>query len=192
MWNIIFHISFIQATITLIIKLYKKHFQLNTTLNITKPSSIAHGFFNILTAEMNFTDTHHKKPKRALQTFKFLTHTTDNPLDHFSDNQTNSINNPTVITSPPPFYKKRPNRLHMTRFKLLPKRKQFQHPKTNHRISTIRSSSVQQPTLPNYSKVKTTPNDIIVDNNPVKDDTDSPIKVYSKTTYAFSPPIFYT
>ena len=45
-----------------------------------------------------------KKTKLALQIFKSLTHMTDNPLEAFSDNQTNSINNPTGSTSPPPSY----------------------------------------------------------------------------------------
>ena len=35
------------------------------------------------------------------------------------------LKNPSGITSPPPFYTKLPNRLHMTRFKLFPKRQQF-------------------------------------------------------------------
>ena len=54
----------------------------------------------------DLTDTHHKKPKLALQTSKSLTHMTDNPLDDFCENQTNPISNPTGITSPPPFYTK--------------------------------------------------------------------------------------
>ena len=136
------------------------------------------------------TDTHHHKPKLALQTSKPLTHMTDNPLDDFSDNQKNFVNNPTSITSPPPFYTKRPNRLQMTRFKLFPKRKHSHQAKTNHRTSTLHSSSVQPPTLHNYLNVNTTPNDIIVDNTSVNDDTDRPIKVYSKTNYPFPPPSF--
>ena len=68
---------------------------------------------------------------------------TDNPLDDFSDNQTNSMSNPTGITSPPHFSTKHPNSLHMTKLKLFPKRKQFHLPKTNHRTSTLHSSSVQ-------------------------------------------------
>ena len=47
-------------------------------------------------------DTHHKQPKLALQTSKSLIHMNDNPLEDFPDNQ-NSINNPTGITSLPPF-----------------------------------------------------------------------------------------
>ena len=78
----------------------------------------------------------------------------------------------------------------MTRLKLLPKRKQFYQPKTHHRVSTLYSSSVQLPTLPNYSNVNTTPNDIIVDNTPANFDTDSPMKVYSETIYPFPPPSF--
>ena len=114
---------FIQASITLIIKLYKTiSIKYNPKQNITIFSSIAPCFFNILTAEMlnNFTDTQHRKPKLAFETSESLTHMTGNPLDDYSDNQTNSINNPAGITSPPLFYTKRPIRLHLTRFKLFP------------------------------------------------------------------------
>ena len=55
---------FIQATITLIIKLYKIFsIEYNLQENITILSSIAHGFCNILTAETvnDPTDTHYKK-----------------------------------------------------------------------------------------------------------------------------------
>ena len=117
---------------------------------------------------------------------------TDNPLNDFSDNQTNSIINQTGFTSPPPFYTKRPkpNSLQMTTFELFPKRKQFHQPKTNHRTSTLHSSLEEHLILPIYSNVNTTPNDIIVDNTPVNDDTDSPIEVYSETNYPFPPPSF--
>ena len=159
-----------------------KQIQINTILN------------KKVTAEMvnDLIDTHHKKPNLALQTSKALTYMTDNPLDDFSDNQTNSINDPTGITYPQPFYSKRPNRLHMTRFKLFPKSKQFHQPKIIQRTSTLHStlhSSLQQhpTTLPNYSSVNTTPNDNIVDNTPV---TDSPIKIHSKTNYSFPPSSF--
>ena len=53
----------------------------------------------------------------------------DNPLEDFSDYHTNSMNNPTGFTSPPPFYSKRPDKPIMTTFKLFPKRKQFHQPK---------------------------------------------------------------
>ena len=140
--------------------------------------------------EKDIDDAHHKKPILATQTSKALTHMTDNPLEDFSDNQTNSINTPTGIISPPPFYTKGPNRLHMTRFKLFPKRKQFHQFNINHRTSSLTSSPVQHPTLPIYSTVNTTPNDNIVDNIPYTDKTDSPIKVYTKTNYPFPPPSF--
>ena len=92
-----------------------KHFQLNTILN-TIQLYLAHGFFNVLTAEMvnDLNDTHRKKPKLTLSTSKSLDNFFDN-LDHFSNNQTNSTNNPNGITSPPLFYSKRPNELRMTR-----------------------------------------------------------------------------
>ena len=85
----------------------------------------------------------------------------------------------------PLFYTKRPNRIHMTRLKVVPKRKQFQQLNIVQRSSTLLSSPVQRPTLPNDSTVNTTPNYNIDDNIPVNNDTDSPIKVYSKTNYLF-------
>ena len=77
-------------------------------------SSLAHEFFNILTTEMvnDLNDTRHNKPKLALKDSKSspMTHITNNPLDDFShsDNQTYQSHSPTNITSPPPFYTKRP------------------------------------------------------------------------------------
>ena len=90
-------------------------------------------FFNILTAQMvnDLIDTHHHTPTLALQTSK--------SLDNFSDNPTNSIINHTGITSPPPFYTKRPNKLHMTRLKLFPERRYFLQAKINHRTSPLPS-----------------------------------------------------
>ena len=131
-------------------------------------------------------DNHHKKPKLAIQFSKSspLTRVTDNPLDDFtnSDDQTNSNTNPTVLTSPPLFYTKRPNRPNqMTRFELFLKRKQFHQSKNSDRTSTLHSSPEQNTTLPNYSTVNTSPTDKIVDNTPVTNDTDNPVKVYSKT-----------
>ena len=69
MWNIVFYFFFVQATITLIIKLYKTiSIKYHLKHNITLFSSIAHGFFNILAAEMvnDFNDTQNRKPKNTL------------------------------------------------------------------------------------------------------------------------------
>ena len=60
---------FIPATLTLINKLYKSIFiKYYLKNNITLFSSIAHGFFNILTAQManNLNDNQSKKPKNTL------------------------------------------------------------------------------------------------------------------------------
>ena len=173
-------------------KLYKTiSIKYNLEQNITIFNSIAHGFFNILTAQMinDLTDTHHHKPTLAFQTSE--------SLNDFFDNPTNSINNQKSITSPPPFYTKRPNKLHRTRLKFFPKRRQFLQTKINHRTSTLPSSPEQHPTLPNYSTVNNTqndnlvtPTDNLVNNTLVSPDTDSPIKVYSKTNHPFPPPSF--
>ena len=60
---------FVQATVTLIVKLYKTiSFKCNLKNNITLFSSIAHGFFNVLTARMvsDLHETQNKKPKSTL------------------------------------------------------------------------------------------------------------------------------
>ena len=132
---------------------------------------------------MDLNDTRHKKPKLALKDSKSspLTHITDNPLDDSPqlDNQTNQINNPTGIIHHHLIQKKTISHNKMTRLKLFPKRKQPLHCKTNNRTSsTLHSSPVQNPTLPHYSNVSTTPNDYIVDNTPVNIEFDGPVKVY--------------
>ena len=74
---------FIQATITLIIKLYETiSIKYNLKHNITLLSSIAHGFFNILTAEMvnDLNETQNSKYKNTL--LKSIS------LDIFSDTST--------------------------------------------------------------------------------------------------------
>ena len=75
---------FVQATLTLIVKLYKtKSTKYNLKNNITLFSSIAHGFFNVLTARMvnDLNETQNKKPKRTLLKCK--------SLDNFIDTSTN-------------------------------------------------------------------------------------------------------
>ena len=101
-----FTFLFVQATITLLVKLYKTiSIKYNLMDNITLFSSIAHGSFNVLTAEMvnGLHDTQNKKPKNPL--FK------SKSLDHFSDASTNLINHSTGITCPPLFYTKRSDKL---------------------------------------------------------------------------------
>ena len=69
MWNIFFYISFVQATITLIIKIYKTiSIEYNPKNNITLFCSITHGFFSTLTTQMvnDLNDTQNKKPKSTL------------------------------------------------------------------------------------------------------------------------------
>ena len=62
---------FIQATLTLIIKLYKTiSIKYNLKQNITPFSSIAHGFFNILTAEIvNYLNDTHQISTPSFQLF---------------------------------------------------------------------------------------------------------------------------
>ena len=102
---------FVKATLTLIVKLYKTiSIKYNPKNSITLFSSIAHDFFTILTAQMvnDLHDTRNKKPKNPFLKSK--------SLDHLSDTSTNLINHSTGITSPPPFYTKRPNKLQIPKF----------------------------------------------------------------------------
>ena len=84
MWNLFFYISF--RTSKTISNKY------NLKNNITLFSSIAHGFFNVLTAQMvnDLNDTQNKKPKSTL--FKCKS------LDNFADTSTHLINHSTGIT----------------------------------------------------------------------------------------------
>ena len=121
---------FVQATLTLIVKLYKTiSIKYNLKQSITLFSSIAHGFFNILTAGMvnDPSHTHRRNTKLALPTSKSHDSFSDT-LDPFSDNQTPSTNNTNGITSPPPFYTKRPNKFCLTQLKLFPKRSPVSQP----------------------------------------------------------------
>ena len=130
-------------------------------------------------------DTQNKKPKIPFLQSKYL--------DHLSDDSTNLINHSTAITSPPPFYTKRPNKLQIPKIKLFPKRHHFSHPKITFQPSTLPSSE-QHPSLPNYSTTNSLPNDNLatqhdtIINTSVTSDTDTPIKIYSRVNYPFPPP----
>ena len=142
----------------------------NPNQKISILSSIPHGFIIVLTAEM--VNDLHDKPKLATKISKHspLTHLTDNPLDYFLHSDDQSIHNtaPTGITSPPPVYTKHSIRFNkMARLNFFPKQKQTLHHKTNQRTPTLHSSPGQNPTLPNYSSVTTTPNDYPADNTSV-------------------------
>ena len=151
-------------------------------------SSIAHSFFTTLTAEMvnDLNHTHRKTPKLTISTSK--------SLETLSDNQTATISNQPGMFSPPPFYRKRPIKLPLNNLKVIPKRQPLSQPIFNCRTSTLPASQEQHPTLPKYSTANTSQpenltsqNDNLVDHTSVNDDTDSPIKVYSKTNYPFPP-----
>ena len=178
--------------LTLIVKLYKTiSIKYNLKQNITILNSIAHGFLNILTADM----THDLKNVRFESSSKSshqMSNITDNPLDEssYNPNDTTGISsNPTGITSPPPFYTKRPYRISkITRFKFLPKRKQY----SNQTLHNVHSKSNSQSSLPHYSPVTTNPNDYTLTTSPVDCEIDTPVRIYSKTNYSFPPPSFNT
>ena len=77
----------------------------------------------------DLNDMQNRKPK--------ITFLKSKSLDNFSDTSTNLINHSTGITSPPPFYTKRPNKLQMPKFKLFPKRHHFSHPTPTLQTSTL-------------------------------------------------------
>ena len=113
---------------------------------------MAHGSFIVLTAGMvsDLNETQNKKPKSTLLKSK--------SSDNFIDTSPNLINHSTGITSPPPFYNKRPNKLQIPTFKLFPKRHHFSLPKITFQPSKLPSSE-QHPSLPNYSTTNSHPND---------------------------------
>ena len=127
-------------------------------------------------------DTQNKKPKNPF--FK------SKSLDHLSDTSTNLINHSTGITSPPPFYTKRPYKLQIPKFKLFPKRHHFSQLKITFQPSTLPSSE-QHPSLPNYSTTNSHPNDDLttqhdtIINTSVTYNTDTPIKIYSRVNIPF-------
>ena len=181
-------IFFVQATLTLIVKLYRTiSIKYNHNNNITLFSSIAHGFFSILTAQMvnDLHDTQNKKPKNPFLKSK--------SLDHLSDTSTNINNHSTGITSPPPFHTKRPNKLQIPKLKLFPERHHFSHPKITFQPSTLPSSE-QHPSLLNYSTTNSHPNDNLATQHDtliitsVTFNTDTPFKIYSRVNYPFPPP----
>ena len=156
----------------------------NLKNNITLFSSIAHGFFNVLTARMvnDLNETQNKKPKSTLLKSK--------SLDNFIDTSTNLIIHPPDVTSPEPFYTKRPNKLQFPKFNLFPKR----HLNSNQKTTTLPFSPVQHPPLPNFSHknlqsndTSTTQHDTLI-NNSVTSTTDTPIKTCSRVNYSFPPP----
>ena len=123
---------FVQATLTLIVKLYKTiSIKYNLKNYITLFSSIAHGFFNVLTARIvsHLHETQTKKPKSTLLKSK--------SLDNFIDTSPNLINHSTDVTSPPPFYTKRPNKIQFPKFNLFPKRHHNSHQKHLHFLSLL-------------------------------------------------------
>ena len=130
---------------------------------------MAHGFFNVLTALMDLNETHNKKPKGTFLKSK--------SLDNFIDTSTKSTN----VSSPPPFYTKRPNKFQFPKFNLFPKRHHNSHQKT----APLPFSPVPHPPLPNYTHKNfhsndnlTTQQDRLI-NISVTPTTDTPIKIYS-------------
>ena len=131
-------------------------------------------------------NTQNKKPKNS--PFK------SKSLDHLSDTSAKLINHPTGITSPPPFCTKRPNKLHLPKFKLFPRKHHFSHSKTTLQTTTHPFFPDQQPSLPHYSNNHSHLNDNLAPphdtstNIPVTSNTDTPIKIYSRINYPFPPP----
>ena len=120
-----------------------------------------------------------KKPKSTLLKSK--------SLDNFNETSTNLINHSLDVTSPPPFYTKRPNNIQFPKFNLFPKRHHVSHQKT----APLPFSPIQHAPLPNYTHNNfhlndnlTTKHDTLI-NNSVTPTTDTPIKIYSRINYPF-------
>ena len=102
-----------------------------------------------------------KKTRSAtpLKSSNHLSNTIEKPSDESPlglINTTGISTNPTGITSPPPFYTKRPDKMSkITRFKFLPKRKQY----SNQKLHTDQSEPNTSSSLPHYSSVTTNAND---------------------------------
>ena len=81
MWNLFFNISFIREILTFLLKFYRTiSIKYNLQSNISILSSIAHGFFNIVTSEM-ITDLNNTgKRKRIYTKHKITTSENDNIL----------------------------------------------------------------------------------------------------------------
>ena len=178
--------------LTLIVKLYKTvSIKYNLKQNITILNSIAHGFLNILTTDM-IHDLKNVHSNSSSKSSRQMSNITDNPFDessYYPNDTTGISSNSTGITSPPPFYTKRLNRISkMTRFKFLPKRKQY----SNQTPHIVHSKSNTQSFLPHYSPVTTNPNDYTLTTSPVDCEMDTPVRIYSKTNYSFPPPSFNT
>ena len=156
----------------------------NLKNNITFFSSIAHGFFIVLTVQMvnDLNETQNKKPKSTL--FK------SKSLDTLTDTSTNLINQSTDITSPPPFFTKLPNKLQFPKFTLFPKK----HHNSQQKTAPLPFSPIPHPPLPTYTHKNFHPNDNLTTqhdtliNNYVTPTTDTPIKIYSRVNYPFPPP----
>ena len=92
--------------LTLIVKSYKTiSIKYNLKQNITLLNSIAHGFLNILTADM-IHDLKNTRSKSSSKSSHQLPNINDNPVDEssYNPNDTTAVSsNPTGITSPPPF-----------------------------------------------------------------------------------------
>ena len=186
-------ILFVQATITLIIKLYKtisiknklkNNLTLFSYIYLATLLYLAHGFLNVPTAQMvnDLNETQNKKPKNTLLKSK--------SLDNFIDTSTNLSEHPPDVTSLPPFCTKRPNKLQFPKYNLFPER----HHNSHKKIATLPFSTVQHPPLPNYTHknlhsndTATTQHDTLI-NTSVTSTTDTPIKIYSRVIYPFPPP----
>ena len=168
---------------------FTEQFLLNTILKtILLGSVLKHMVFSIFLQHkwsMTLMILKTKKPKNKLLKSK--------SLDHFSDTSTSLIILSTGLTSPPPFYTKRSNKLQMPKFKLFPKRPHFSNSKIPLQLSTFPSSE-QHPSLPNYSSTNSHPNDNLTTQHDtllstsVTSNTDTPIKNYSRVNYPFPPP----
>ena len=192
---------FIQALLTLLIKVCKIiSINYNLEQNITIFSSIAHGFFNILTSEMTNETLLLKKSIGSEQNFfKIFCNDYRKPIrqtsiisDYPSDNlqlspkRNNDTQNLNMIKSPPPFYTKRPTRKlsKMSKLEFLPKRQSYNTITIDN--SKPVTQSVSHPPLPHYINVTSKSDTYQLNSTPLDNtETETLVKIFSKTNCFF-------
>ena len=135
--------------------------------------------------------SHARRPLPPIKSSHQLSTTIENLLDENSDNSdhpTNTRNKHSGIRSPLCFHTNRSKRV--PRFKLFPKRKSSFNQPTNDGNTTDNTSIFPISALPHYLTVNLKPKDYPLNTPSDNYDSESPVKVYSKTNYPFRPPYF--
>ena len=142
----------------------------------------------------DLNDSHARRSLPPIKTSHQLSTIIENPLHDSSDNSDDPPNTPKnffwyyLITTV--LYKTSKTNSMVTRFKVFRKRIIFFNQSTNIDNTTHITSTLPTSKLPLYSTLNSNPNDYPLNIPTVENDSESPVKVYSKTNYAFPPPSF--